>query len=135
VIWGFLAVGVFFSPFLLYAAHPFFLRFLLRRRGQDAEGVFIGYQVFEGTHFCWYEFTDEELGLPRSKKSGPVSGDSPAFYPGDTVHVVYDKKKPSRSLLAHEMKVPPLDFVMLGAILLSMAGCCGIVMVIALAAS
>ncbi|MEC4016404.1 hypothetical protein [Streptomyces sp. H27-D2] len=111
-----LIVGVLlFSPLLAFAAHPFFLRIILRRRGVSVTGVCTGYSQVEGTFFCWYEYRNEEFDLSISRRGNPVS--DPVVFDGDDVEVIYDRFKPHRALMKHEMKIPSWAWGILSVVL------------------
>ncbi|WP_200303744.1 DUF3592 domain-containing protein [Streptomyces adelaidensis] len=88
-------------PWFLVPGIPLFKRWRLRRNGVEIQGTCVDLRHTEGSYFVRYKYLDAE-GITRHRTTeGSLR---PYGRPGDSLAVVYDAKKPRRSMLVEESR-------------------------------
>lgn len=88
-------------PWFLVPGIPLFKRRRLRRNGVETQGTCVDLRHDEGSYFVRYRYPDA-AGVTRHRTTeGSLQ---PYARPGESVSVIYDAKRPGRSMLVEEAR-------------------------------
>ncbi|TQE15196.1 DUF3592 domain-containing protein [Streptomyces ipomoeae] len=88
-------------PFFLVPGIPLFKRRRLRRNGVETQGTCVDVRYDEGAYFVRYTYLDPQGGTRYRTTEG---SQRPYGRAGEPVSVVYDARKPGRSMLVEESR-------------------------------